>query len=139
MGILMYVMNGGQLVGLICAVSGILCGIIGVISNAIVEGKKNQSEARVKPAIIEKGVSLDTMKELFPEPKKSKKYASLHWGFILLGLGLGYLLYLFAGMNGDTSFIFTLSLGMGLGLIVSFFIRRKFEIKDEERERNINQ
>ena len=139
MGILMYVMNGGQLVGLICAVSGILCGIIGVISNAIVEGKKNQSEERVKQAIIEKGVSLDTMKELFPEPKKSKKYASLQWGFILLGLGLGYLLYLFAGMNGDTSFIFTLSLGMGLGLIVSFFIRRKFEIKDEERERNINQ
>ena len=83
-------MNGLS-VGLISSVLGITCGIIAVITSALLEYNKNKNARMIRQSIIENHVDNEKAK-LLVEPDKSKKkskYESLRMALLLIGMGLG--------------------------------------------------
>lgn len=128
-------MNGLS-VGLISSVLGITCGIIAVITSALLEYNKNKNARMIRQSIIENHVDNEKAK-LLVEPDKSKKkskYESLRMALLLIGMGLGYVCnLLFDIPAGDIGFWIVLSTGVGVGLLVAFFIQMKLE-KSEPTE-----
>lgn len=128
MNTLLSIETGSFLTGLVASILGISCGIIAVVMSSIAQMKKNNNNRVIKQAIIEKGLTPEEIKELLKEePKKKNKYAALQWGLMLVGLGIGALLYMILGLNSELMQMTLMAMGMGFGLLTAFFIRLKLE------------
>lgn len=128
-------MNGLS-VGLISSVLGITCGIIAVITSALLEYNKNKNARMIRQSIIENHVDNEKAKLLVEpdKPKRKSKYVSLRMALLLIGMGLGYVCNLLFDIPADDiGFWIVLSTGVGVGLLVAFFIQMKLE-KSEPTE-----
>lgn len=127
----------GVVVGLACSVLGILTGIIAVVCGTVSAVKKHNIEARLRESIIQNHVDADLARVLVtPEtPKVRSRYTALSWGFVLLGIGLGYVVYNATGLSDDDLLpLCFMAIGCGLGLLVSFFVRRRLDGGKGENE-----
>lgn len=129
----------GIVVGFACSVLGILTGIIAVVCGTVSAVKKRNIEARLRESIIQNHVDADLARVLVtPEtPKAKNHYTALSWGLVLLGIGIGYVVYKATGLSGDDLLpLCFMAIGCGLGLLVSFFVRRRLEGDNGEIEDN---
>ena len=87
--------------------------------------------SREKQMVIERGLDVDVIKEIFK--KRKSPYGLLKAGIIILffglGLGTGLLINVFTGVEEWIPFL--LFVGAGLGFIVAFYAGKKAEEKDK--------
>ncbi len=116
-------------IGFTSATLGILCGLTAIIGGIIDGVRKRKNELFIRQSIIENHIDAETAKVLVTadKPKKKNPYASLNWGLMLMGIGLGYLLALGLGLENVMSQFILMALGCGVGLFVSFIISHNMD------------
>lgn len=94
------------------------------------------SDNKVRHKLIEKGMVDENLKFLYPAKKSLfHPLISVKWGFILIGIGLGFLLKQFfpetIDTNGVIGLIFIFS---GIGFLSYYLIAKKELDKEEFRQ-----
>ncbi len=90
------------------------------------------SDNRLRHKFIDKGLVDKNIKFLY-KPEEDRRYSSLKWGFVLIGLGMGFLLsQLFDFEMPDMAILSMLALFSGLGLVVYYLIVSKKTKASEE-------
>lgn len=128
-------MVGPMEVGLVSSMLGITCGIVGVISWAIVEYRKHKAKEKTWTKMIENNLDEERMR-LFvdeKEQKKSSKYGTLTLGMVFIGLSLGYFFCNVFHLYGTMEIMVSMAMGCGCGLLAAFFLKRKLEEKDAQK------
>ena len=101
---------------------------------------------RERMAMIERGMDPRLYEELRPAKRAPAPYATLKWGLLLTGAGLGLLLSVIlvttclAGMDDNTKpgvFFGLISIFGGLGLIISFLVEKKSYEKHQQEETSL--
>ena len=87
--------------------------------------------SREKQLVIERGLDVDVIKEIFK--RRKSPYGLLKAGIIILffglGLGAGLLINVFTGVKESIPFL--IFVGAGLGFIIAYYAGRKAEEKDK--------
>ena len=100
--------------------------ITAIVFFSVVAFVKILVDARIRHKLIDKGMVDENIKYLYSEGLESHVPASLKWGMVLVGIGLGFIIgQLVPSRISDevtVGSIFTLA---GLGLILYYFIARK--------------
>ena len=112
------------------AILGPVTGILITLIIALVIATYFYFRSRERQMMIEKGLTVEQISELF----KSKKnpYTWLKLGIIIIGTGLGVGLGVLADDTGMSEGFIPLSIitFIGLGFVGAFFVSRKFEKED---------
>jgi uncharacterized membrane protein HdeD (DUF308 family) len=88
---------------------------------------KAMSDNSVKKQLINKGITEENAKLLFPEHKKtSSKFSSMKWGIVLIGIGFALLIAMFIAQHLEDDYRMGVTLGLmilfaGIGLIIYYF------------------
>ena len=125
-----------NLEGVFAIVLSLSIPIVAIVMGITSEIKKKQRDTELRLALIQAGTDAETAKILIEErQKKHRKYSSLRWGCVLVGMGLGALCNYCLNVNPEHDIYFWLIIaaGMGIGLLTSFVIEYKF-MKEERTE-----
>jgi hypothetical protein len=83
------------------------------------------SDNRVKKMLIERGKVDENIKFLYQTPYWSTPLSSLKWGFVLVGIGLAFLLgQLFPYSVSDEAVIGLMFLFAGVGFLLYYFMAK---------------
>ena len=116
------------------AIMGPLTGILITLITALVIATYFYFRSRERQMMIEKGLTVEQISELFKS--KRNPYTWLKLGIIIIGAGIGIGLGVIAanaGWNEGFISLFIITF-IGLGFVGAFFISRKFEKEDESIE-----
>lgn len=92
---------------------------------AVVLIVKIVSDNRLRHKFVDKGLVDENVKFLY-KAEEDRRYSSLKWGFVLIGLGVGFLLsQVFSFEMPDMAILSMVSLFSGLGLVVYYIIVSK--------------
>ncbi len=122
--------------GNIEAIMGPITGILITLIIGLVIVTYFYFRARERQMMIEKGLTPEQISELFKS--KRNPYTWLKLGVITIGTGLGVGLGLLTenwGMNEGFLPLLIITF-IGAGFVAAFFISRKFEKEDEQKELN---
>lgn len=124
-------MEDNMIIGLVCSVLGILCGIIAMLAATFDKYKRMKFNNETSKSIIENHTDAEVAKILLAgnvSKKRNNKYFALHCGLALIGMGVGYLVCDVAGIDHE-GFLFIIAAFGGVGLLVAFFIQMHIEKK----------
>jgi hypothetical protein len=83
------------------------------------------SDNRVKKMLIERGKVDESVKFLYEKPYWQSPLNSLKWGFVLIGIGLAFLLgQLFPYSVSDEAVIGLMFLFAGIGFLLYYFMAK---------------
>ncbi len=121
------------------AVVAVFIPIISVIVTGLVIISWVYLRSKEKQMIIERGLDADFVKALMT--RRKHPYALLKIGIIILffglGLGIGLLINVYTGVEEWIPFL--IFVGIGLGFTFAWLAGRKFEEKDKDRYKELNE
>lgn len=116
--------------------------IVSTIAIALVIVTFIYYRSREKQMVIERGTDTDLIKTLYAKQKGPRApYALLKIGIIILffglGLGIGLLIEVYTDVEQWIPFL--IFVGLGLGFTFAWLAGRKFEEKDKERYKGLDE
>lgn len=77
---------------------------------------------RTRRELIEKGMTAEDIKSLYPANGRSRALSSLKWALVLIGVGLAILITVFLPQRTAEFTIGAMFLLAGIGLLIYFFV-----------------
>jgi len=104
--------------------TGIL--ITAIVFFSIVAFVKILVDAKIRHKLIDKGMVDENVKYLYPEKSELNVSASLKWGMVLVGIGLGFIIgQLVPSRISDEVTVGSMFTLAGLGLILYYLIAKR--------------
>jgi len=104
--------------------TGIL--ITAIIFFSVIAFLKILVDAKIRHKLIDKGMVDENIKYLYPERSELNVPASLKWGMVLVGIGLGFVIgQLVPSHMSDEVTVGSMFILAGLGLILYYFVAKK--------------